>query len=64
MPTFLKEPIRRRGYHRALKRGEAWALMRKGFEDITNKLMKDMIYKESPFTKLLGLSAWLDEKPE
>lgn len=54
-------PIRKRGYHRAIKRGESWA----GLERITKVLIdnfnrdlfvdevKSQIYNSSPFYALL-----------
>jgi hypothetical protein len=35
-------PIRKRGYHRALKRGELWAVNQKAMLDMVNALTKQM----------------------
>lgn len=52
--------IRRRGYHRALKRKETWAIVEQEYEsmikDLWSDLYSDLIYKPNPF---LGLSAWI-----
>lgn len=52
--------IRRRGYHRALKRKETWAVAEQTYEsmikDLWADLYSDLIYKPNPF---LGLSKWL-----
>lgn len=62
MPNFLtKASIRKRAYHRALKRGEPWAIMAQGQYRMADALAKEL-YKENPFCKLLGLKAWLDEQ--
>ena len=56
------QPKRKRAYHRALKRGESWALMKKGLLDLGAKLAEDL-FKPSPFLKMIGLGKYLDEKP-
>lgn len=76
---MTNKSIRKRGYYRALKREEPWALMTKGMRDIANSLcrylyadeLKDYALKPSPFMtllkkeeKLMGLSAWLPDKNE
>lgn len=38
----MPEPIRKRAYHRALKRGAPWALVKKGMHDICRELTKQM----------------------
>lgn len=35
-------PIRKRGYHRALKRGASWAIMQKMQRDMLNEIAKQM----------------------
>lgn len=68
--------IRRRGFYRALRRGEAWAV----YEDAHNKWLKEAtrklieaVYNPSPFFGLLdrsneplpvisGLEAWLPKE--
>lgn len=53
-------PIRKRGYHRALKRGDKWALSEKVIRDMINTYYSDL--SGLNFTdKLLGLSKWLPE---
>lgn len=51
-------PIRKNGFHRALKRGEIWALMDQGMRNIMNKTFADMfreqIFEPSPFLGLLN----------
>lgn len=37
------DPIRKRAYHRGLKRGATWALMRKHIHDTMNDLNKQML---------------------
>ncbi len=45
-------PKRRRGYYRALKRGETWAKLQKAWRDSFNKVSTNIFY-DSPFLKLL-----------
>ena len=55
---FSKEPIRRRGYYRALKANKSWALSRKAMNDISNQMALEM-FKPNPFLEMLkseGLS--------
>lgn len=52
-------PIRKRGYHRALKRGEAWARQQKAMTDMMHDLDK-MFYRRweekwSEHAELFGL---------
>jgi hypothetical protein len=52
-------PIRKRGYHRALKRGEHWATYKKAVKDMMNDMARAMfedMIKPSPFLKMIGLS--------
>jgi len=59
--------IRKRGYHRALKRGEAWAISRKTYEELVSDVLQQLycpkleeyIMTNNP---LLGLSQWLPEE--
>lgn len=63
MPTFLK-PKRRRGYFRALKRKEAWAVLKKTTDDMLNSLNTEMFKKSlapHPFLKLMRLTEQIDE---
>lgn len=56
------KPKRKRGYHRALKRNEPWALIEKGTREILNRLvsdtycpqMKTYILTESPFMSMIN----------
>lgn len=52
--------IRKRGYHRALKRGEPWAVCEQAYKEMINGLWADMyrdlVREPNPF---LGLSAWI-----
>ncbi len=56
------EPIRKRGYHRALKRKAPWALLKQSINgmlrDMSTQFFKEMLEPN----KLLGLSAWLSEE--
>ena len=45
------KPIRKRGYHRALNRGESWALMDKAMRDIYIDTIKYLL-GPSPFESL------------
>lgn len=61
------KPIRKRGYHRALKRGEQWAVTKNAWGELLNKFCADFYapamsaysLTENPFLKMQGLSAWL-----
>ncbi len=58
--------IRKRGYHRALKRGEVWALSQKATFDMINNIIVDLycpVYNAYILTDnpLLGLSKWLPD---
>jgi hypothetical protein len=64
-------PIRKRGYHRALKSNKQWALTKKSWSDLLNNFCADMyaptmqayILTENPFLKTQGLSQWLPNEP-
>lgn len=62
IPRIIRDPIRKRAYHRALKRGEHWALFRQSWNNIVNwinsEMFKDVMYPN----KLLVLSQQLDTK--
>jgi len=70
-PVFIKEtkPIRKRGYHRALKSGKQWALIKKSWSDLLNNFCADFyvptmqayVLTKNPLLKLQGLSQWLPE---
>lgn len=56
---MIKEPIRKRGYHRALKRGEVWAKIRKSMREMMCEINKEAFLEAiepSPFLKMIGLS--------
>ncbi len=59
----VTKPIRKRGYHRALRRGESWALCEKAFRDIkrdiNRQLYSELVYKDNP---LMGLFEFLDSE--
>lgn len=55
------EPKRKKGYYRALKRKEPWALVRQGMREIGLKAFQDML-KPSPFLKLIGIKEQLDNE--
>jgi hypothetical protein len=51
-----KESIRKRGYHRALKRGEFWAVLRKQADDCMKSIIKDLyedLLKPSPLMQFI-----------
>ena len=55
-PGDGRRPIRKRGFHRALKRGEFWAKIEQGTRNIMNSLARDMfreIPEPSPFLGML-----------
>lgn len=57
-------PIRKRGYYRALKRGEHWAVLGENTAQLIRQVygnIFDNVLKENPFLKLAGLSSWLPE---
>lgn len=45
--VFSTRPIRKKAYHRALKRGEMWALVEKGYDLIMGRLAAGM-YRQEP----------------
>ncbi len=55
------KPKRKRAYHRALKRGEPWALMEKGTREITRQLaidfyadaLRNYILTPNPFLNMI-----------
>lgn len=48
-------PIRKRGYHRALKRGESWAQLKKMMDDMGASLMRQMYSDMLKPSNLMGL---------
>ncbi len=56
---FTKDPIRKRGYHRALKAGKLWAVLRKGMNDL-NMDMVNRMFEPNPFIKMIGLKDMLE----
>lgn len=57
------QPKRKRAYHRALKRGEHWAIYKKTINDMINlctqAVFQDMM-KPNPLLKMIGLSKTID----
>jgi hypothetical protein len=61
MPTnFLTDKLhsgkRKKAFHRAVKRGELWALQEKKMHDIMNAMAREFykgMLEESPFMKLV-----------
>lgn len=56
---FTKEPIRKRGYYRALKAGKPWATLKKTMRDLMADYAAEM-FKPNPLVEMLkleGLSA-------
>ena len=45
-------PIRKRGYHRALKRGESWAVIKRAFLLVSFEFVKRLLYGSSMFDKI------------
>lgn len=53
---MLKEPIRKRGYYRALKRKEPWAVMKQCMTSMMNDFARSLYsdaLKEHPLLKLI-----------
>jgi len=50
------QPIRKRGYYRALKRRAAWALMRKATNDMLNNVIEDLNCPSNVIYEICGLS--------
>jgi len=55
------EPIRKRGYYRALKRKAPWALLKQSIKGILRDMNASFFKEMLEPNKLLGLSAWLPE---
>jgi hypothetical protein len=53
------EPIRKRGYHRALKQNKKWALYKKSLQDVINNVVADLYCPSHNAYILTGLSKWL-----
>lgn len=62
-------PIRKRGFHRALKRGEPWAHNEKGMREMMNSIMKMYLpiledqLKAPPMTGLQAFLKFKVDKP-
>jgi hypothetical protein len=56
--------IRKRGYHRALKRGETWAVCEKAYKEMVNDFCAQFYHDISIGDPILGVSAWLPETGE
>lgn len=52
---MLNEPIRKRAYHRALKRGEYWALRRQQVTELCDMFYRRGIYEDEKWAKAFGL---------
>lgn len=59
VPTTFR-PKRKRGYHRAIKRGEMWAVVEQGYVNMKNSLVsmmfrdvQDLVYIDNPFLNLI-----------
>lgn len=53
------QPIRKRAFYRALKRGEAWAVIEQSSRDNMRRLAESLyadILAPNPFIKLIGIS--------
>lgn len=50
-----RRPIRKKGFHRALKRKELWAVTKHAFESTLNTLVKQMYKDAIRPTKFVGL---------
>lgn len=62
---FFTRPKRKRGFHRAVKSGKAWALMEKGMRDCWAKLVQNIVVDPNiPANMMIGLGAYLDSTPE
>lgn len=59
-PLKIIEPKRKRAYHRALKRGEFWAVYRKSIIDILNLTNKVLYEVKNESMETMGLSRILD----
>lgn len=60
---FTKEPIRKRGYYRALKAGKQWAVLKKSMIEIMNAMYRDLfneIITPNPFMKMIGLKDMME----
>lgn len=55
------KPLRKRAYHRALKRKESWALHEKAIKDMIDYMNRIYNYPPVYPIKMIGLKAFLDE---
>lgn len=58
----LPRSIRRRGYHRALKRGEAWAVHNSVMEDMMRKMCAEL-FKPNPLLESLKIGGLSESIP-
>ena len=49
---IIGEPKRKRGYHRALKAGKSWALLKQGINRIMTAMASDMFSWKNPFLNM------------
>jgi hypothetical protein len=49
------KPIRKRGYHRALKRGESWAVIKREMNAMWMNDALQYAMTPSPFIKMIGI---------
>lgn len=54
-------PIRKRAYHRAIKRDELWAVTIKCTNDLLNSLTRRFFEIDIGGAELKGISAWLPD---
>ncbi len=54
-PAALRggRPIRKRGFHRALKRGDLWAKLQTLYHDCQVQVMNSLLYAPNPFLDLV-----------
>lgn len=60
---MFNEPIRKRGYYRALKANKPWATLRKAMNDTMNAINRQMFNEmiaPNPFIKMIGLKDMME----
>lgn len=60
IPKIIQDPIRKRAYHRALKRGAGWALMKKAMNTVIDVYAQQMYENVFTPSKLIGLRGMLE----
>lgn len=53
-------PVRKRGYYRAIKRGEMWAMIQCTHERIFARIAEDLYTKDPMITRMIGLKKSLE----